>query len=829
MADMTLGVVITADASEVEQEAAKAEQAITGIEQESAGAAQRIAASFSNAFSGLGSGLQNGLSSAGQMLTNTGKKFESAGAQMTSSGKAMSMGITAPLTAIYKASDAAFKEVDAGMDIVVKKTGATGDALEGLQDVMKNVATSIPTDFETAGSAVGEVNTRFGLTGDALEELSGKFVKFGQLNETDVSNAVDKTQQILSAFGLTADDAGGMLDTLNEVSQRTGVSVDELMASAQANATAFKDLGFGAADTINFLGQLDVSGADSSAVLAGLKKAMQNAAKEGKPMSSAMEEVQSSIKNAKSDTEATQIAMELFGAKAGPAIAQAVREGKLSFDELGASLTDAAGNIDTTFENTQDGADKLTPSMNRLKASTGELSNQVNGQLAPHMERLAGIVERLSKWFSELDPNTQQLIVTIGLVAAVIGPLLLILGSMSTAIGGLLGANGLGGLLTLLGGLSAPILVVIGVVTALVAVFATLWTTNEEFRNSITTTFGELMTIFSEFFTQLFNQFAEWGLTTENLKIAWEQFCNFLAPIITVAFEVIKEVIRFGLNFILGLIKIFHGLFTGNWDEVWQGAKQILSAAVTLLKNLFGDMVSKLVEKALELKDKVVEKFNELKERVKEKIESLKEAAKEKFFDMVGVVVDEIREFVHNIKEKFEELKQGVSEKIDGVKQTIEDGFNAAIDFITGLASDAFSWGSDIIDGIVDGIWSGIGAIADAASSVADTIWSYLHFSVPEKGPLTDFHDWMPDFIGGLAKDMQSQLPTLRAGVDLIANEMGGIVPGTGNSYGYDGGHGGGSGFGNVYITVNGAPGQDETEIADRVMDRIMNLVIPEV
>ena len=144
------------------------------------------------------------------------------------------------------------------------------------------------------------------------------------------------------------------------------------------------------------------------------------------------------------------------------------------------------------------------------------------------------------------------------------------------------------------------------------------------------------------------------------------------------------------------------------------------------------------------------------------------------------------------------------------------------------MASDAFSWGSDIIDGIVDGIWSGIGAIADAAASVADTIWSYLHFSVPEKGPLTDFHDWMPDFIGGLAKDMQSQLPTLRAGVDLVASEMGGIVPGTGNSYGYDGGHGG-SGFGNVYITVNGAPGQDETEIADRVMDRIMNLVIPEV
>lgn len=781
MADMTLGVLITADASQVEQEAAKAEQAIDGIEQESAGAAQRIAASFSNAFSGLGSGLQNGLSSAGQMLTDTGKKFESAGTQMTASGKAMSMGITAPLTAMYKASDAAFKEVDAGMDIVVKKTGATGEALDGLYQSVENVATSIPTDFATAGAAVGEVNTRFGLTGDALDDLSGKFVKFANLNETDVSGSVDKTQQILSAFGLSADDAGAMLDTFNAVGQQTGVGMDALMGSMIQNSAVFKEMGFGAADTAHFLGELEVSGADTSQVMAGLKKALQNATKEGQPVSAAMQEIQNSIKGAETETEAMQIASELFGSKAGPAIAKGVREGKLSFDEFGASLTDAAGNIDTTFENTQDGADKLTPSMNRLKASTGELSNQVNEQLAPHMERLAGIVERLSKWFSELDPDTQQLIVTIGLVAAVIGPLLLILGSMSTAIGGLLGANGLGGLLTLLGGLSAPILVVIGVVTALVAVFMTLWTTNEEFRNSITTTFGELMTIFSEFFTQLFNQFAEWGLTTENLKIAWEQFCNFLAPIITVAFEVIKEVIRFGLSFILGLIKIFHGLFTGNWDEVWQGAKQILSAAVTLLKNLFGGMVSKLVEKALELKDKVVEKFNELKE--------------------------------------------GVKEKIDGVKQGIEEGFDSAVEYIKGLIGDAWNWGADLVSNIADGIWSGIGKVKDAVWDVGGTIFGNLHFSEPDEGPLADFHTWMPDMMHGLADGMRKNMPTLESAVDMVAGKMTDIIPGTGAAYAYAGGGGSVSNLGGVTIQVYGAEGQNEETIADRVMAKIMELV----
>ncbi|MDK7064445.1 hypothetical protein, partial [Gardnerella vaginalis] len=80
---------------------------------------------------------------------------------------------------------AAFNEVDAGMDTIVTKTGATGKALEDMQDSMKNLATSIPTDFQTAGAAIGEVNTRFGLTGKSLEDLSGRFIKFAQINNMD--------------------------------------------------------------------------------------------------------------------------------------------------------------------------------------------------------------------------------------------------------------------------------------------------------------------------------------------------------------------------------------------------------------------------------------------------------------------------------------------------------------------------------------------------------------------------------------------------------------------------------------------------------------------
>lgn len=97
--------------------------------------------------------------------------------------------------------------MDAGLDIVAQKTGATGDELEDMCQIVKDLATEIPTDFETAGAAVGEVNTRFGLTGQALDDLSAKFIKFAQLNDTDVSTSIDNVSSVMNAFGMDASEA----------------------------------------------------------------------------------------------------------------------------------------------------------------------------------------------------------------------------------------------------------------------------------------------------------------------------------------------------------------------------------------------------------------------------------------------------------------------------------------------------------------------------------------------------------------------------------------------------------------------------------------------
>jgi phage-related protein len=99
----------------------------------------------------------------------------------------------------------------------------------------------------------------------------------------------------------------------------------------------------------------------------------------------------------------------------------------------------------------------------------------------------------------------------------------------------------------------------------------------------------------------------------------------------------------------------------------------------------------------------------------------------------------------------------------------IHSGFEKAVGYVKGLASQAFNWGKDLVMGIVNGIKSCISAVSDAVTGVADKIRSVLHFSVPDEGPLTDYESWMPDFMAGLAKGIEQSK-------GLVAKAMDGVV-----------------------------------------------------
>lgn len=429
-------------------------------------------------------------------LEEASKKMKDVGEGMTKVGDSLSKGVTAPIVGLAGASIAAFKQVDAGMDIIVTKTGASGEALEDMQNRAKDLATTIPTDFETAGSAIGEVNTRFGLTGDALEDLSGQFIKFAQINGTDVSSSIDSVQKAMDAFGLQASDASGFLDTLNVVGQNTGISMDTLTSLMTTNATAFQELGLGASDAANLLGTLEKSGIDTSTVMTGLKKAQAEAAKEGTDMSTVLQQAFSSSGDA----------VDIFGSKAGPQLYAAMQSGVLSLDNFTASsdgLNSSMGSVSDTFTNTLDPIDQWQLTLNQLQITGAELGNSIATVAMPVLQELGTNVQEVGEWFNGLSEDQQQTIVKTLAVAAAVGPVLSVGGKLISGVGSLIGV--VGNLVGGIGGLTLsfnPVIAGIGLAIAAGVLLYKNWDTvkgyAEDLGNAISSTWGGITSATSE-------------------------------------------------------------------------------------------------------------------------------------------------------------------------------------------------------------------------------------------------------------------------------------------------------------------------------------------
>lgn len=278
----------------------------------------------------------------------------------------------------------AWEEIDEGYDTIIKKTGATGQSLEELQSVADSVFGALPVEMSDTGAAVGEINTRFAATGDELESLTAYFLKYAEVNDTQVAGSVRNVSGIMKAFQEDTKNTGRVLDTLTDVGQRTGKDLSSLESELLSNSATFKELGLDIRQSAELLGQFEANGIDTSTALAGLKKAQQEATADGKTMTEALGETIERIKGAKDETDALQIATDLFGKKGAAAMTQAIREQRFSLDDLTAGYDDMRDVVSETFEATLDAPDKTKVALNNLKL---ELA-QIGEVLLPKVEKV---------------------------------------------------------------------------------------------------------------------------------------------------------------------------------------------------------------------------------------------------------------------------------------------------------------------------------------------------------------------------------------------------------------------------------------------------------
>lgn len=485
------------------------------------------------------------------------QKIEEAGDKVKGVGEKMTVGVTAPIIAAGAASLAAFGEVDEALDTIITKTGATGKVADSLGESFKKVGANTHLPLQTVGEAIGEVNTQFGFMDKKLEDSTNYLLQYAEINDTDVSQSAVMARQAIEAYGLEYDDLNSVLDVTTKTSQNTGQSVDDLMQKAIDGAPQIKQLGLSFNEGVTLMGQFEQAGVDSGAALSSLSKATVAYAKDGKTLSQGMGELQDKIKNASSETDAINAASEVFGTKGGPRMADAIRRGTLNLEELAKTASESGGAVGGTYEATLDPIDKANMAMNNAKLAMADVGESIQIALLPFFEMAIDALQRFKAWFDSLDEGQKNMIVTFALVAAAIGPLLVVLGTLMGSV-----TKVAGGIRTLQSVFSAmkiafatnPFLLVIAGIVLLIAGLVLAYNKVKWFHDGVNAFFRGVRDV-----------------GVQALRFVGGYIGNVFGGIIA-NFNNFKNA---GMRILNGIVDFITGVFTGNWSRAWQGVTNI--------------------------------------------------------------------------------------------------------------------------------------------------------------------------------------------------------------------------------------------------------------
>ena len=406
---------------------------------------------------------EKSLNNTGKELQQTGEKIEKFGEKTAKVGSKLTTGLTLPIAALGTAAVAAFNEIDDGYDVIIKKTGATGEALNDLNRVAENVYTSMPVNMDDVGNAVGELNTRFDINGDVLEEATKKSLEFARVNDADVTSSIRNVSRYMGDAGIDTTQYGSALDDLTVAGQKTGISIDKLTEYLAKYGAPMRALGFETRESIALFSQWEKSGVNVEIAFSGMKKAISTWAKDGKDSREEFKKTLDEIKACPDIAAATTKAIEVFGTKAGPDLADAIKGGRFEYKELLNVIENSEGTLTSTYESLLDGADKATIATNRGKNALSKLGETVLNSSAPALEKMADGIEKATEWFDGLTDSEKQAVVKTLAFAAAAGPVLTVGGKVVKLGGSVIkGAGKLTSLLSKINPTTATLTIAVG-------------------------------------------------------------------------------------------------------------------------------------------------------------------------------------------------------------------------------------------------------------------------------------------------------------------------------------------------------------------------------
>ena len=354
------------------------------------------------------SGLEKGLKDADKAMQNSEKKTSKMGGIIGGIALGAVAGLATALVGIGTAGFNAAKDFEQASNIIRLGTGATGDALKDLEDSYKTVFKSVPQGSEEVATVLADLNTRTGETGETLETLSKKYLDLSRISGEASSSLVESGSRGFEAWGIGADESMDKMDNMWKIAQTTGANVGTLMDQMDKHGTTMRNAGLSYDDAAALMGNLEAKGYDADKAMGAFSKGIANIAKGGEDPAKVLPQVIEEIQNMEDAGDATARAMEVFGSKAGPEMAEMIQSGAFSIEELQDIIANSSETIDKAGEDTLTFGERFQ--MLKDKASVGlipvgnmmlNIAEKVLPILEKAMDVTFEVIGKIIDWFRD--------------------------------------------------------------------------------------------------------------------------------------------------------------------------------------------------------------------------------------------------------------------------------------------------------------------------------------------------------------------------------------------------------------------------------------------
>lgn len=680
--------------------------------------------------------------------------------------------IGAAAIAAGKEAIEAFNEVDEGADNVIKATGATGEAAAELEESYKKVASTVVGDFANIGSTLGEVNTRFGYTGSEAEEATTKFLKFSEITGVDSVEAVQAVTRALNDSGIPLNQYDTLLDQLAKAGQSAGIDVTTLADSLSENGSIMRSMGFNTQETIALLAQFELSGANSSAMLTGMKKAMATWADEGKNGNVEFAKMVQGIQNG---SVSAADAIDVFGTKAGPMLVDAIKSGKFEYNDMLNTIQNSKGTLESTFDGTVDGGYELELAMQNAKMALAEAGGEIGTALIPAFKMfsenvlpvatkaIGAMVDGISSavgWMKEHKGIVTALGVVIGVLATAITAYNVVQGIKTamdaanvTTVWGLVAAHWAQATAAMAA--IAPYILVVAAIAAVIAIIVLCIKYWDEIVSAVkkaASACWEAIKTAWDWIANLFSSVGSWF------------YSNVIQPVINffvgmwdgivagakAAWNWICDVVQFGVMLIGSILQAAFDIITLPFRFIWENCKEYIFAAWNAIVSFLTPIINKIktaitttwnaiksatVTAFNAVKSAVTTAWNAIKSAITAVANAIKNTVTSIWNGIKSVSVSVFNAVKSAVTTAWNGIKSGVTTAVNAVKSTVTNVFNSVKSTVSNIFNGIKSVATSVWNGIKSAITKPIEAARDKIKGIIDKIkgfFSGLKINLPK-------------------------------------------------------------------------------------------------